>query len=204
VPNPTLDLRRGTRLRVRFEEPVGASMRVCLGVRETGINVPVGQDGGTSGAIEWVGVSDVGDGVPQGMLIPCQPGRWQTLTFFPYPEQVKGYTGDGVLSAAGHRGVLEHVALTADDSAGPFTVYFDSVTQPCWPRGDFDHDGDVDQSDFAHLQLCLSGENVFKDDADCFDARLDNDLDVGDLDVSQFLLCLSGPNALPPPYCFPD
>ena len=42
---------------------------------------------------------------------------------------------------------------------------------------DFDHDGDVDLADFAHMQTCFSGEEP-QLDPECLDARLDIDTDV--------------------------
>ena len=38
-------------------------------------------------------------------------------------------------------------------------------------RADFDGDGDVDQSDFGHLQACLSGSTVPQNDPICQDAQ---------------------------------
>ena len=59
---------------------------------------------------------------------------------------------------------------------------------------DFDYDGDVDQADFGHFQLCLSGTDVPQDDPPCADAKLDGDDDVDATDFGLFLGCLSGAN----------
>jgi M6 family metalloprotease-like protein len=59
---------------------------------------------------------------------------------------------------------------------------------------DFDHDGDVDQADFGHLQMCLSGPGIDQTRPECQDARLDGDSDVDDAEVTLFLRCLSGPD----------
>ncbi len=59
---------------------------------------------------------------------------------------------------------------------------------------DFDRDGDVDQQDFAHLQLCLSGPDTPQGEESCADTRLDADSDVDQDDVNKFYRCLSGPN----------
>jgi hypothetical protein len=45
VPNPTIELDKPIRVRLRLDS---GSLRVTLGVRETGTTAPVGQDGGTS------------------------------------------------------------------------------------------------------------------------------------------------------------
>ncbi len=63
---------------------------------------------------------------------------------------------------------------------------------PSGPVPDFDGDGDVDQDDFGHLQICLSGTGVSQTTPACQDALLDGDADVdaGDLDI--LLGCMSG------------
>ncbi len=67
--------------------------------------------------------------------------------------------------------------------------------------GDFDHDGDVDQGDFGHLQACLTGAGVPQTDPDCSDARLDSNEDVSASDVALFLQCLSGAQTPADPAC---
>jgi hypothetical protein len=64
--------------------------------------------------------------------------------------------------------------------------------------GDFDHDGDVDISDFAHLQICFTPDGMVPA-AGCGDADLnaDNIIDLVDLNV--FTTCLNG--AGQPPAC---
>jgi len=60
--------------------------------------------------------------------------------------------------------------------------------------GDFDLDDDVDQVDFGHMQLCMSGTGVLQTDPDCLDADLDADGDVDRDDSAIFGDCMSGPN----------
>lgn len=67
--------------------------------------------------------------------------------------------------------------------------------------GDFDRDGDVDQADFGHLQVCLRGTNVLQTDPSCQDAKLDADSDVDQDDVDVFLRCLSGSRITADPNC---
>lgn len=128
LPNPTVDLTRPIRLRVRLNN--AGSLRVCLGIRETGIDVPIGADGGKTGTIEWLGATSVVNGAPQGTLITVPAGQWQILTFNPLSDPAAAFTGDGVLSAANNKGVLEHVAFAAADSEGPFSVDLDLFEQP--------------------------------------------------------------------------
>ena len=66
---------------------------------------------------------------------------------------------------------------------------------------DFDQDGDVDQSDFGHMQACLSGAGVPQNNATCQDAKLDPDSDVDSSDVAIFRRCLSGPDIPANPNC---
>jgi hypothetical protein len=62
-------------------------------------------------------------------------------------------------------------------------------------RADFDRDGDVDQDDFAHLQVCLTGQGTLQSNPDCQDANLDGDTDVDQDDLLNiFFVCMSGAN----------
>lgn len=67
IPNPALHL--GGKVRVWIAgtaytsgtfatEVTGGQLWVGLGVRETGLGIPQGGDGGTAGDVEWVGLSD--------------------------------------------------------------------------------------------------------------------------------------------------
>jgi alpha-glucosidase len=59
---------------------------------------------------------------------------------------------------------------------------------------DFDQDGDVDQTDFGHLQACITGMNVTPPPTDCADSDLDLDEDVDSEDLGIFRDCASGPD----------
>lgn len=130
VPNPTIELDKPIRVRLRLDS---GSLLVTLGVRETGTTAPVGQDGGTTGTIEWVGASSAVGFAPQGKLLTADPGVWQTLVFDPGSDPILGFTGDGVLSSPTNRGTLEHLAFSSTGGVGPFTVYIDEVEQLCEP-----------------------------------------------------------------------
>lgn len=67
-------------------------------------------------------------------------------------------------------------------------------------RGDFEPDGDVDLSDFAMLQRCLSGDAAGYGEG-CAETDLDGDADVDGSDFGLFLPCLAGPDLPPPPGC---
>lgn len=74
------------------------------------------------------------------------------------------------------------------------------VRVPAPVPGDFDHDGDVDQADYAHLQLCLAGPGVVVAPS-CSDASLDGNSSVDGNDVMVFARCLSGSNIPGNPDC---
>ncbi len=63
--------------------------------------------------------------------------------------------------------------------------------------GDFDNDGDVDITDFGHLQACYSGSAA--PTTGCIDADLDGDNDVDQADFALFKNCLGGADR--PPGC---
>ena len=66
---------------------------------------------------------------------------------------------------------------------------------------DFDGDDDVDQSDFGHIQACLTGPGIRQQDASCLAADLDGDDDVDQSDLAAFHQCTSGPGIRPNPLC---
>ncbi len=123
LPNPVIDLSRHVRLRIWCDR----ALRVALGVRETANppGTPIGSNGGQSGGIEWVGVTNSIGGQPQPTRL-INPGSWTTLDFDLPAEPVRNFAGgDGVLSTATGLGVLEHLAFVPAAGNGPYTVYLD-------------------------------------------------------------------------------
>ncbi len=106
------------------------TIEVAIGIRETGTSAAIGADGGTSGSIEWLGVSAAG---PVGTTIVAPSAAWQTLTFDPAIDPVLSFAGgDGVLSATNNKGTLEHIAIIVDPnepnrSLGEYQIYIDNV-----------------------------------------------------------------------------
>jgi hypothetical protein len=187
IPNPTVELDRPIRVRLRLDT---GRLRLAVGIRETGTSADVGEDGGTSGTIEWVGVAEDISGAPQGMLVEAIPGVWQTFIFDPATDPIHGMTGDGTLWTPTNRGVFEHLAFAVVDGVGPFTVYVDDIDLLCeLPEyGDLDHDGDVDGDDFSLFSACLAGPDITIPPPDCDPedfANADFDAD-GDVDVADF------------------
>ncbi|NLE57159.1 MAG: hypothetical protein GX616_02275 [Planctomycetes bacterium] len=65
---------------------------------------------------------------------------------------------------------------------------------------DFDGDGDVDQEDFGHLQVCLTGSGGAIVSG-CENAVLDGDTDVDAADLAIFVNCISGADVSADPDC---
>lgn len=121
LPNPVIDLSHS----VKFKIHSSKAIKVAIGVRETTNNPAIGGDGGTTGDIEWVGVTNVvGNNTP----VPNRSiaaNTWTTLTFNCQKNPSWPFTGDGKVSTG--RGVLEHLAVVADGGSGSFTIYVDDV-----------------------------------------------------------------------------
>lgn len=68
--------------------------------------------------------------------------------------------------------------------------------------GDFDRDGDVDQTDFSHLQQCMTGRTSTAPTGNiCVEADFDMDGDVDGDDFTAFRKCASGPAIPADPTC---
>lgn len=104
-----------------------SAVRITLGARETNSPEPcaIGTDGGTVGAIEWIGSTTAGL-APIGKLV--EPSMsWQTITFDPRSDPIRSFNvGNGVLDGA--CGVLECLGITATGgNTGKYTLYIDNV-----------------------------------------------------------------------------
>ncbi len=67
--------------------------------------------------------------------------------------------------------------------------------------GDFNGDGDIDMTDFSHMQMCISGPNVPQTNPACQDALLDIDADVDTQDMNLLTRCISGAGVPVAPDC---
>jgi uncharacterized lipoprotein YddW (UPF0748 family) len=199
LPNPTVALDRPIRFRLRVD---AGRFRLCIGMRETGTDADYGEDGGTTGSIEWIGATSVVGGVPQGVLVEAMPGVWQTFTIDPLTDPVLSFTGDGNLTSPTGKGTFEHIAFSMVDTAGPITVYIDEVYSLCWsePFGDFNGDGYVDLEDLVLFGQCRSGPTIpFL--PGCEPADVDQDGDVDHDDFAAFQRCYSGAGPQLDPAC---
>jgi hypothetical protein len=123
-PNPVIDFTR----KLRFDIYCDRAIKVAVGCRETttAAGTAIGYNGGTTGAIEWAGVTNVSGTAPMPTRTVAA-GTWTTLTFdFPH-EPIRSYSGgNGVLSTASGLGVLEHLALVPAGGTGIYNIYLDN------------------------------------------------------------------------------
>jgi len=117
-------------------EATGGQLEFGLLIRETGLNLPLGEDGGTTGTLEFVGIDSIG-----GAVDPLSPNGGVPLTHSynfinvtwdfvdagggvvgvqvsvdggaPDPDatNIVGFTGDGILLADYDRGTLDGLAI---------------------------------------------------------------------------------------------
>ena len=120
-PNPTIALDQKLSVLIYASKAV----KVGLGIRETGTTAAYGANGGTTGAIEWVGVTNVvsGNPIPNRQLVATTS---TTLTWnIPFEPQA-AFTGDGAVDQSGAKGTLEHVVLSGAGGTGAYTVWMDA------------------------------------------------------------------------------
>lgn len=121
-PNPTIALDQ----KLQFKAYSGHTLRVSLGVRETGTAAAYGANGGTTGSIEWVGVTNVINTVPMGHRTASLTTSVELSFNIPFEPQAS-FSGDGIVDQSGAKGVLEHLAIqgTSSGAAGANSLYFD-------------------------------------------------------------------------------
>lgn len=115
-----------------------------------------------------------------------------------------GYDGDNAVN-----GIVQIVDFGPNFSL--FDLNYDGLVndddreliagEPLFARSDFDHDTDVDQSDFGHLQACLTGVDQGPAAPGCQNADVDRDGDVDESDIAILLGCLAGPQVFVDPMC---
>lgn len=102
--------------------------RLTLGVRETNPTGNIGGNGGTAGAIEFIGAPSKSGNAPAGKLITAK-NQWVNVVFDPVHDPIVGFTGNGILETTTGKVVLECLAITPADSSvvGPYTFYLDNL-----------------------------------------------------------------------------
>ncbi|MBN1491408.1 MAG: hypothetical protein JXA69_15950 [Phycisphaerae bacterium] len=92
--------------------------------------------------------------------------------------------------------LLDTVHLSATGNANVATCLAAIIHYPCGRCGffDFDHDGDVDLTDFGVFGACFNGPNRPPVYASCHITDFDADSDVDLTDFAEFATCFNGPN----------
>ncbi|MBA4148538.1 MAG: putative Ig domain-containing protein [Verrucomicrobia bacterium] len=122
LPNPVIDFTK----KLRFDVRTDKTLKVALGCRETtnAVGTAIGSDGGSLGAIEFVGVNT---GTQPNPIRTVVSNTWTTLTFDMPDEPVRSFSGGNhVLSTASGLGVLEHLAFVPNGGLGDYNVYLDN------------------------------------------------------------------------------
>jgi outer membrane protein assembly factor BamB len=121
--------------------------------------------------------------------VPCGDGKLYALTLETGAILWSTDFGTPLLSAPCISG--NTLFLSAFDG----NVYALSSYGVLFMPADFDRDEDIDQSDFGHLQACLSSSSPVPIEPGCEDANLTNDNVIDELDLAVFLDCFTGPKA---------
>ncbi|MCA9256476.1 MAG: hypothetical protein KDA33_12600, partial [Phycisphaerales bacterium] len=147
-PNPSIHLGGKVRFKlVNVGDFFNGQFGICLGVRETGTDVPQLEDGGVVGDIEWVGVTGVAGTAPDLRPIPAfiVPVSAATLlvefdlatgNISTGPDEfslvnhgggIAAFTGNGALD--GTRGTIEHIAIVnvSTDTLAAMQFYIDDL-----------------------------------------------------------------------------
>lgn len=118
---------------IKFDMFTDRPLYVALLIRETGKDVAIGANGGTSGTIEFVGGTPSAT-ADKGHLVPAN--TWTTLDFNIPLESVTSFTGDGILRSTNttvspydpNKGVLEALGFSPEAGAsGVYNVYLDNL-----------------------------------------------------------------------------
>jgi hypothetical protein len=121
LPNPVIDFRKTLRFDVWSEH----TLRFGLGLRETNSTGAIGSDGGSAGAIEFVGVNAM-NGTSPVPVRTVAPDSWTTLEFDLPTEPTRAFTGNGLLESTTGLGVLEHLCIAAGSASIDHDVYLDN------------------------------------------------------------------------------
>jgi hypothetical protein len=129
--NPTIDFNQN----LSFDIWTDRALKLAIGVRETGTTAEIGANGGTTGSIEWVGVTGASGGAP----LPIRtilPNQWTTVYFNIDGELAAGLTGNGTIDkGATGKGVLEHLALVPmTGESGLYNIYVDNFAVTAVPE----------------------------------------------------------------------
>lgn len=121
-PNPIINTSESLWFDVRCDKAI----KVALGIRETNPTGAIGENGGVTGSIEFVGAPSR-DGRPEPTRTVAA-NTWTTLKFDLPAEPCVGFTGNGILESTTGKGVLEHIAIVPAGATSAHTLYLDNFT----------------------------------------------------------------------------
>lgn len=124
--DPVIDITKKLRFDIYADQPV----QVAVGCREAtiGSGTAIGSDGGTSGAIEWVGVTNISGTAPMATRT-IAANTWTTLTFDFANEPIRSFaSGNGVLTTTSGLAVLEHLAMVPGNGTNVYRFYLDNFS----------------------------------------------------------------------------
>ncbi len=123
-PNPVIDFTK----KLRFDVYSDQTIKLAVGCRETtnAAGTAIGFNGGTNGAIEWAGVTNVAGTAPMATRV-LPANTWTNLVFNFPSEPIRNFSGgNGVLSTTSGLGVLEHLAIVPTAGSNIYNVYLDN------------------------------------------------------------------------------
>ncbi|MCX8091420.1 MAG: PA14 domain-containing protein, partial [Verrucomicrobiae bacterium] len=122
-PNPIVDITQS----LWFDLHTDKALKVGVNLRETNPTGAIGDNGGTTGPIEFVGVPGKnGDAPNPSRTVPAN--TWTTLKFMLPDEPVTAFTGNGLLESTTGKAVLEALALVPAGGMGAYNLYLDNFT----------------------------------------------------------------------------
>lgn len=132
-PNPIIKLDKKISFRILSKI---SSFYLTLGIREIDAipNLVVGDNGGTNGSVEWVGIEkfiSINDQTaPQGVLI-SPSDDWQEIEFDLRKSKIQSFDNGNSYLSKGF-GVLEHLAITINQSGSNpelIDIYIDAIRE---------------------------------------------------------------------------
>ena len=120
-PNPTINLAQHVRFKVYSDK----SVKVAIGIRETGTSNPLGFDGGITGSIEWVGATSTGSPTAPVPTRTIPANTWTQVDINIPTDPKASFSGNGVID--GTKGTLEHIVVVPNAGSGIYNMYIDDV-----------------------------------------------------------------------------
>lgn len=123
LPNPIVSFQQA----IGFAVCADRDVYLAVGLRETSSTGPIGSDGGTTGALEWIGgVSDNTTDPPKGHLIRAGQWVWVSICIPAEPVRAFAGSGNGILESTTGKGVFDELTIVPADGLGRYNLYLDN------------------------------------------------------------------------------